>query len=451
MKKILAMLIGLMFLFSAFAVAEDADPTAEPVPTLYEDVETEEEDTSEEVETIEESSDVEEVAEEYEDLDEGDEVVEEVEEDLETDEEIEEDLEITEEEAEEIEEAEENVGLKQYAVNVQLRHRYQFALNQGQAIIDYVTEQGEDASELESILEELKTLNDGVDVTEMTDEELQDHVEKAKEIVARFKEKAHELVDEEDLPAIRNKIKAYEMKNRKKLELIKKKAMKARELHNRKLLARQMRKVAEDARQLRKDGQKLMNTAERLRDLNRVKNAYKNGDMSAEQAREQWKNQVREYRDEKQNTVVTNERAKLAIAAARITQAIRQAKAAGKEVPPELVSKLREVNKQIEDFKAGKITAREAVAKAATIRSRLSNMENNEQIKQRIQNIIQARQQIAEQRQVIKDETAGIKQDVRQIEADRVDARRAAATTDTAAGNAPATDATTAVEAGDIE
>lgn len=339
----------------------------------------EEEETDDEDET----DDIEEEAEEYEEEETGDEVIEEVEEELETDEEIIEELEITEEELAEIDEAIEKIGLRVYILNRMLKCKLRARIAEGNAIIDYLADKEVDGAELKEIVDDLAEILESVDPKTMTKEEHEETVESIKELVAIFKEKARELIPEENVEEVRKLIKKHHDRAIKECSKL---LWKAKELHNRKQFRNAMREVIKDAKELRKDGKKLLDAAARLRNLNKIKNDYKKGEVMPEDIKElgnKWKNETKKYGLDRAASVVKNERAQLAIGSAQIRRAIREAEEAGEDTT-DLEAKLGEINSQIKEFVPGKVTSEEAKAKAATIKSRLENLKKNQNLIQRV-------------------------------------------------------------------
>ena len=394
----MSILIGLLLVLSVFATAEtdtgaNVDETEQPEAVLLANEDTAEEETTasteevdeeDEGETEDEEDDIEEIEEEYEESETGDEIIDEIEDEEETDGEIEEELEINEEESAEIREAIENIGLRQYILNRQLKQRVFVATIHGEAIILYLQGKEYDTTELEGINDELKEIYKAIDPKTMTKEEFNETVGEVKELVQEFKDAVDELVPEEEKDAIRNRIAAYVRTHQKQIDLLLKKEWKARMLNNRKQLRDSLKAVKEDAKQLRMDGRKLLDAAKRLRNLKAIKNRYKNGTIDATEIKQKWQEETKLYGLARAASVVKNERALLAIGAARIRKAIKEADEDDEDTT-ELENRLAEINAQIKDFIPGKVTSKEAGAKAAVIKSRLVNLEKNERLTNRIQ------------------------------------------------------------------
>ena len=212
MKKMMSILIGLLLVLSVFATAEtdtgaNVDETEQPEAVLLANEDTAEEETTasteevdeeDEGETEDEEDDIEEIEEEYEESETGDEIIDEIEDEEETDGEIEEELEINEEESAEIREAIENIGLRQYILNRQLKQRVFVATIHGEAIILYLQGKEYDTTELEGINDELKEIYKAIDPKTMTKEEFNETVGEVKELVQEFKDAVDELVPEEE-------------------------------------------------------------------------------------------------------------------------------------------------------------------------------------------------------------------------------------------------------------
>jgi hypothetical protein len=397
MKKIMAIFISLLFLFSVFAVAESNMTEEEPpVPTLYDNLDdvacTEDakecpdgsyvsrdpENGCEFYECPEE--DIEEEAIEYEEEETGEEVIEEVEESLETDEEIEEELELTDEEKAEIEEAIEKIGLRLYVLNRQLKCRLRGRIAEGKAIIEFLDNKSIETTELQEIVDKLTEIYESIDPKTMTKEEHRETVKEVKELIQSFKEKAKELIPEEDISEIRILIKRHHnkvVKNCLRLE------WKARQLHNRRKLRDSLNNIKEDAKKLREDGKKLLDAAKRLRHLQEIKEKYKKGEAEAKELIEEWKQGVKEYDLDKAASVVKNERALLVIEIARLKRAIREAEEEGDDTT-ELEEKLEALVEELKEFHPEKIKVEEAKAKAAVLKTRLENLAKEKKLKERI-------------------------------------------------------------------
>lgn len=451
MKKIFAILFCLILMLSVFAVAQEESSDEGSDESNEETGEGEEEDTGEseeetddEEETDEDDDDdLEDEAADYEEEKTGDEIIDDIEDEEETDDEIEEELELDEEEQEEIDEAESTIGLRQYVLNRQLKARIHVAVVHGGIIIKHLGNSS-DTSELQEILDELEEIGEAKDPKTMTKDEFGDIVEDVKELVQNFKEEAWELVPEDERPALRKRIQKFQAKQDKKIESILKKAWKARELYNRKQLRNALRKVKEDAKQLRKDGKKLLEAATRLKALHKLKQNYQNGILNATEIKTKWKDGTRLYGLARAASVVKNERGLLAIGVARINKAIRAAKAAGEDTT-ELETKLEEIKEKVKEFVAGKLTSEEVEAKATVIRSRLFNLEKNTRIANRIKTVAAVRRELSDAR-AISNQAIRNQEELReaiatqnQVLRDRLRSQLTGEgeNTDTAAGDAP--------------
>ncbi len=360
-------------------VEEDLAELVEEEPEELDEAEIEEE--TEDDEVVDTSDELEVESDEFEQEETGDETIEEVEEDVETDEEIEEELEITDEEMEEINEAIDRIGLRAYVLNRMLKCRLRARIAEANAIIYYLAE--EDTSELQVITDQLVAIQDSIDPKTMTKEEHQVTIGEIKEFVASFKENAKAMIPEEDIPKVRKLIKNHHDKAIKECSKL---LWKAKELHNRKQFRNALREVVKDAKELRKDGKKLLDSAARLKKLHALKNKYEGGELTPDEVeglKNEWKEGVKNYGLDRAASVVKNERAQLAIVAVKVKRAIVKAKEAGEDTTG-LENKLTEVRGDIKSFVPGKILSSEAIAKAKVTRAKLDNLQKDNKIVQRI-------------------------------------------------------------------
>ncbi len=344
---------------------------------------------AEDDDVVDTSDELEVEADEFEQEETGDEVIEEIEEELETDEEIEEELGLTEEESAEIEEAVEKIGLKAYVLNRQLKFRLKVRIIEAGAVIEYLEEKGISTSGLSSILDDMNSLFDSLDPKEMDKDTFLEKKDEIIELVKEFKEKSKELIPEEDIPEVRERIREHREEAKEILKEFIDKELKARLLFNRKQFRDTLKEVVKDAKELRKDGKKLLETAERLRKLELLRNKFKDKPFKkaeAESIKGEWKEGVKEYGLDRAASVVKNERAQLAISAVKIKRAIQNAKDAGEDTT-DLDNKLTEVRGDIHGFVPGKVISKEAVAKAKITRTKLENMGEDKRIVERVREV----------------------------------------------------------------
>jgi hypothetical protein len=397
MKKIIAVLLGLMFLLSAFAIAEGQGSAGETGDS----------------EDVDDSSDaVENEAVEYEQEETGEATVSEIEQEAEiTDQQLEQELGISAEESAEISEADKRIGIRNYILNRQLKHRTFVAIVHGKAIIQFMENKNISTGTLPDILAQLNATYAGIDPKTMTKEQRNETTAKVKELVQQFKETAKSLIPPDAIPSLRKKIQEFELKEKAKIDELLRWEYKARMLYNKRQFRNAYKELRDDAKELIKDGRKLLAAGAKIKALKQIRDKYKDGNLNATELKElrsKWKEQVQQYNEERNNSVIKNERALLAIEIAKVRKAIKEAKEAGEDTS-QLEAQLAELNKQLEQFVPGKIVSADAKAKAAILKAKIKNVvQSSPKIKERVEKIKDLRKEIRETKKEIRNETKSL-------------------------------------------
>jgi hypothetical protein len=381
MKKFLALFVSLLFLCSILVAADTAEDgsISDAAPVTDDAIETE--------------------AEQYESASSGDAVLLALEtQTSESEDDLEAELNLTEAEKNDISEVKSTIGLKLYILNRQLKHRIFVAIVHGNAIINYLDNKNITTTELKGIVGELNTTYVSIDPKTMTREQHNSTAVKAKELVTKFRDTAKSLVPEGELSTVMKRIADFEVKEKRKLEELSRVEWKARMLFNKQKFNEALKKVHEDAKQLRKDGHKLLEAEKRLRNLLAMKNRTFDRNLTKEdiqKLKENWKEGLKNYTDDKNRSVIKNERAQLAISIADTRKAIKEAQAAGEDIK-DLEAQLAELNKQLTQFVPGKIVSADAKAKAAVVRAKIANMGKDKKISEKVMDIRQKRNETRE-------------------------------------------------------
>jgi hypothetical protein len=262
-------------------------------------------------------------------------------------------------------------------------------------------------AELRTILDELRTLYTSLNPKSMTEEQFNQTVVKAKEFVQAFREKANTLIPAGQKSAVKKRIADYELKQKAKIDDLKKGEKKARMLYNGLQFEKSLKEIIIDAKEFMKDGKKLLEVQSRLKNLSQLKLEYRNESFNVtdlDKLKNRWKEEIHNYGLDKNISLIKNERAQLAIGLARVSKSIREAKSLGQDTT-ELENQLTELKKQLEQFVPGKIISADTRAKAAVIRTRIANMEKNPKIVDKLEKLKELRQEEKQVRKEIRNDS----------------------------------------------
>ncbi|MBN2458104.1 hypothetical protein JXB31_03165 [Candidatus Woesearchaeota archaeon] len=278
---------------------------------------------------------------------------------------------------------------KQYILNKQLRQRIMVAGIVSDAIIKHVENSGADTSELEEIQEKIEEIGSSIEEENMTIEQFIAKLGEVKALTRQFKEKVHELVPEEELDELEQEIEQEKEQHREKIKEAENNANHARELYNTLQLNKGLDKINKEIVAMKHNNTKLLALAERFHALHQLKAQFLGQNATKEnvlQFREQWKERLQEYKDERFETKLKNERVELATEAKHIIEAIKEARANGEETS-DLVSQLKELRSAIKGINSNKVNESSMSAKAAEIRSMIRNMNEDKKISEMIERI----------------------------------------------------------------
>lgn len=364
-KQILVLLLALCFVLSVpAALSEEADLDAESEAEIAE-YETED--------LAEDEADLEEI---------------ESESPVDT-ESVAEDLGLSEEDVGEYEEASARVGEKQYIYNKQLRHRLVVADITANAIMNHLEKKGEAVASLKRIQARIRTVKESLDPVTLTSEEFKAKITEIRGLTKQFKAEAGSKVTKEEVAGdIEEELEA----NKEQIKEVKEEEV--RKLYNEKQVNKAVRNVVKEAKEMNKNKEKLMGVKERLGKLMEMKKRFLGVDATKEnvvQFRQEWKTQLSQYKQEKLESKVKNERAKLLIEAKGINKAISEARNNGEDTT-ELEPKLDSIKAEIKEIGSDGIKSEQEIkAKANIVKNKLSNMKEDKKIKERITESVRVR------------------------------------------------------------
>ena len=258
-----------------------------------------------------------------------------------------------------------------------MEYRVKAAVIAMDATIDYLNEKGEDTAGLQDIRDQLSTVLDDVNETNLTGPDFADKVKEIRGLVKQFRDKAREMLTPDERQEVLKLIKDRLKEEDVSLGKIIKRERAIRAFHNMKAQNRVMKQIVKEAKEIKASSGRILKLVDRLKELRKLrKEQQSRTKKEMERLREQWKEQLEQFKEDSEEVKFKANRLGLVEDAVAVRKKIRDAKSGGEDIS-DLEERLREVNKQLRELRKEQVMDAKARARLNAAREKLIKLREN--------------------------------------------------------------------------